>query len=231
MAPSTSAEVDKAHETLTDTFRTGKTKRLAWRKWQLKQIWWLITDNEEAIVDALHADLHRHEFETYFADIATVKADILEHLSKIDEWTTDEIPHGAGFAYSTLCQAKIRREPLGVALIIGAWNFPFYLIMRPLVAAVTAGCCCLLKPSELAPCCETLIADLVGKHLDAAAFQVVTGGPQETTKILEKRFDQIFYTGNPGVGKIIQKAAATYLTPTSKYDPKCLDTFSVGRRA
>lgn len=217
MAPyTTSEELQEAHATLTKTFKSNLTKSLAWRKWQLKQLWWLITDNEKAIATALHTDLNRHDFETYYADIGSVKTDILFHLSKVEEWSQDEIPD-AGFLFGTLGKARIRKEPLGVALIIGAWNFPLVVTLMPLMAAISAGCCVMLKPSEIAAASQDLLAELVPKYLDESAVRVVTGGPKETTLVLEQRFDHIFYTGSPNVGKIIQKAAARNMTPTSTY--------------
>lgn len=145
-----------------------------------------------------------------------MKNDILSHLSKVEEWAADEIPD-AGFLFGTLGKARIRKEPLGVVLIIGAWNFPLAVTLMPMTAAISAGCCVMLKPSEIAAASQDLLVEIIPKYLDPSAIQVSTGGPKETTSILEYRFDHIFYTGSPNVGKIIQKAAAKHLTPTSKY--------------
>ncbi len=209
----TPEQLDKAYSTLQETFKTGKTKGIAWRKWQLKQIWWMVCDNEEAIAKALHADLNRHDFESYYADICGVKHDIIAHLKNVQAWAADETPD-AGFLFGTLCGARIRKEPLGVALVIGTWNFPFIVTLSPLVAAISAGCCVMVKPAETTVSCQDLMADIIPRYLDNSAVQVVTGGPQETSMILECRFDHIFYTGSPKIAKIIQAAAAKHLTPT-----------------
>lgn len=149
MAPfTTSDEILEARATLNTTFKGGLTKSIAWRKWQLKQVWWMVCDHEKAIASALHKDLHRHDFETHIADIGGVKADILNHLDKVEGWAADDIPD-AGFLFGTLGKARIRKEPLGVALIIGPWNFPFNLTLLPLIAAISAGCCVMVKPSEV----------------------------------------------------------------------------------
>ena len=215
MAPfTTSEEVQAAHTIIHKTFKTGITKSIAWRKWQLKQMWWMVADNEKAITSALHTDLNRHDFETYCSDIRTVKTDILFHLNNVEAWAADEIPD-AGFLFGTLGRARIRKEPLGVALIIGAWNFPFAVTLIPLIAAISAGCCAMIKPSEISVASQDLMFELVPRYLDSSAIQVVTGGPKETTLILEQRFDQIFYTGSANVGKIVQTAAAKNLTRTS----------------
>ena len=216
MPYSTFEAVDQAHQSLRRTFRSGKTKSLAWRKWQLKQVWWLVSENEERVAAALNTDLHRHEFESHFMDIKAPKQDVLFHLSKLEEWMTDEVPNEAGVLFGQLCRARIRREPLGVALVLSAWNFPFAVLLQPLIAAISAGCCVMLKPSEMAGATQDLLVDLVREYLDPEAIQIVTAGPKETGHILELHFDQIFYTGSPKVGQIIQSAAAKHLTPTGK---------------
>lgn len=212
-AYTTPPQLESAYKTLQETFKSGKTKSIAWRKWQLKQLWWMVCDNEGAIARALRTDLSRHDFESYYVDIGAVKTDILAHLKHVEEWAADEIPD-AGFMFGTLCGTKLRHEPLGVALIIGTWNFPFAVTLMPLMAAISAGCCAMVKPAEATVACQNLMVDILPRYLDNSAIQVVTGGPQETSMILERRFDHIFYTGNPKIGKIIQAAAAKHLTPT-----------------
>ena len=213
MAYTTPEQLDNAYTTLHNTFKTGKTKSLAWRKWQLKNMFWMVADNEEAIAKALNTDLNRHEFESYYADIEGVKKDILHTLAHVEEWAADEMPD-AGFLFGTLGSARIRKEPLGVALIIGTWNFPFIVTLTPLVAAISAGCCAMVKPAETVVACQDLFAELIPKYLDQEAIRVVTGGPKEATMILERRFDHIFYTGSAKIAKFIAAAAAKHLTPT-----------------
>ena len=213
MIYTTPEQLENAYTTLHKTFKTGKTKSLAWRKWQLKQMFWMVADNEEAVAKALKTDLNRHEFESYYADIEGMKKDILNTLAHVEEWAADEIPD-AGFLFGTLGSARIRKEPLGVALIIGTWNFPFILTLSPLVAAIAAGCCAMVKPAETVVATQDLLAGLIPKYLDQEAIRVVTGGPKEATMILERRFDHIFYTGSTKIAKFIAAAAAKHLTPT-----------------
>ena len=213
MVYTTPEELENAYTTLHKTFKTGKTKSLAWRKWQLKQLFWMVADNEEAIARVLKTDLNRHEFESYSVDIEGTKKDILDTLAHVEEWAADEIPD-AGFLFGTLGSARIRKEPLGVALIIGTWNFPFIVTISPLVAAIAAGCCAMVKPAETVVATQDLIAALIPKYLDQEAIRAVTGGPKEATMILERRFDHIFYTGSTKIAKIIAAAAAKHLTPT-----------------
>ena len=206
-------QIATAHSTLQQTFKSGKTKSIAWRKWQLKQVWWMVADNEEAIARALHSDLNRHHFESYTLDITGVKRDILDHIKNLETWTADEFPD-AGFLFGTLCGARIRKEPLGVALILGTWNVPFVVTLTPMVAAIAAGCAVLVKPSEISMASQDLMAEILPKYLDQEAIQIVTGGPKETGLILERRFDSIFYTGSPKIAKFVSAAAAKHLTPT-----------------
>ena len=214
MSTYTSAEeAATAYSLLQQTFKSGKTKSIAWRKWQLKQVWWMVADNEEAIARVLHSDLNRHDFESYYMDIGGVKRDILYHIKSLETWTADEIPD-AGFLFGTLCGARIRKEPLGVALILGTWNAPFVLLLAPMLAAIAAGCAVMAKPSEISTASQDLMANILPRYLDQEAIQILTGGPKETGLILELRFDMIFYTGSAKVAKLVSAAAAKHLTPT-----------------
>ena len=107
-------------------------------KWQLKQLWWMLDQNVDKIVDALHSELNRHAFETLTLEMRGVKADIVDMLEHIDEWSAGDRPD-AGFLFGTLGRAWLRKEPLGVSFIISAWNFPLYTLLSPMVAALAAG--------------------------------------------------------------------------------------------
>jgi acyl-CoA reductase-like NAD-dependent aldehyde dehydrogenase len=107
-------------------------------QWQLKQLWWLLEQNLDRIVDALHTELNRHAFETLTMEVRSIKGDIVDMLEHIDEWSKGEKPD-AGFLFGTLGNAWLRKEPLGVTLIIAAWNFPLYTLLSPMVAAIAAG--------------------------------------------------------------------------------------------
>lgn len=207
-------EIQTFHSTLASTFQTGRTKDIAWRKWQLKQLWWLVEDNEQAILDAIKADLNRSQVESYLTDLAGIRKDILYHLDNIDVWTADETI-GDSFIARRLGLARIRKEPLGVVLIIGAWNFPVLLVLQPLIAAITAGCCAVIKPSEVTVACQNLLRDLVTQYLDPTAIRLVCADVPETTKLLALPFNHIFFTGSANVGRHICAAAAIHLTPVT----------------
>ncbi|KAH0365396.1 aldehyde dehydrogenase, partial [Aureobasidium melanogenum] len=206
-------EVESKLETLRATFASGCTKDLRWRKWQLKQLFWLVRDNEAAISDALYKDIGKHEFEAFFTEVASVKRDILDHLNNLEDWAADEVPD-AGFAFTKLGSSVTKKEPLGVALIIGPWNFPFALVMQPLCAAIAAGCTAMVKSSELCPTVASLVETLLPQYLESSAYTTVTGGAEEMSFILSLKYNHIFFTGSTPVGKHIAAAAAKHLTPT-----------------
>ncbi len=116
----------------------------------------------------------------------------------------------------------IHREPLGVCLVMGAWNYPVQLTLQPVIGAIAAGNCVVIKPSELAPATAMAMERLVKKYMDPESVVVITGGIPETTSLLKEQFDHIFFTGGTNVGKIIAKAASDHLTPcTLELGGKC----------
>lgn len=174
----------------------------------------MVEDNEKAILEALNKDLGRHPFESTMTDIAAVKNDVLDHINSLEKWTADEFPD-AGFFFGKVGKARMRREPLGVVLILGTWNFPIATALQPFCAAIAAGNCIVLKPSEVAQASMRLLEELVPRYLDSSAIRCVTGGPQETSFILEQRFDHIFFTGSDKIARIVAQAAAKNLTSTT----------------
>ncbi|WP_448267881.1 aldehyde dehydrogenase [Nostoc sp. DSM 114159] len=193
-------------------FQTGKTKDVNFRIEQLKNLKQAIIEHEQSIVEALKADLHKPEVETYLTEISVIK-DIDYAIKHLQNWTK---PQKAAvswdfFSYS----AKIYPEPLGVVLIIGPWNYPFQLIISPLIGAIAAGNCAIIKPSEIASHTSDVIAKIIAKHFDPAYLAVVEGGVEVSQKLLAEKFDHIFFTGGTAVGKIIMAAAAKYLTPVT----------------
>lgn len=199
-------------QTQRDFFQTGKTKDVNFRIEQLTTLKQAIIEHEQSIVEALKADLHKPELETYLTEISVIK-DIDYAIKNIQNWSK---PKKAAvswdfFSYS----AKIYPEPLGVVLIIGPWNYPFQLIISPLIGAIAAGNCAIIKPSEIASHTSGVIAKIIAKHFDPTYIAVVEGGVEASQKLLAEKFDHIFFTGGTAVGKIIMAAAAKYLTPVT----------------
>lgn len=214
-SPGVGASTDPAAlvQRLRATFQSGRTRPLAWRRDQLEQLERLLIEGEDELLAALRADLGKPAIEGWTTDVAITRTEVRTLLKNLGKWTGDEkvkVPligqPGSG---------RIVREPLGVALIIGPWNYPVQLVLLPLAGALAAGCTAALKPSEVAPATSAALARLVPQYLDPDAVAVVEGGVEETTALLEQRWDTIFYTGNGAVGRVVARAAAEHLTPVT----------------
>lgn len=195
------------------SFRSGKTRDLRWRKEQLRALITLCNDHEDALARALFEDLRKPRQEAFVTDIQVNVAEARYALNHLDDWVSSfkaSVPLALQPA-----SAELRYEPYGVALIIGAWNYPIQLVLQPLVAALAAGNCAVLKPSEMAPASSAIVARLVPDYLDTDAVAVVQGGVPETTALLDLAFDKIFYTGSARVARSVMRAAAKHLTPVS----------------
>ncbi|MFW6868322.1 aldehyde dehydrogenase family protein [Nocardioides sp. CPCC 206347] len=195
------------------TLDSGRTRDLDWRRAQLLALSQMLTENKDALVGALAEDLGKPRFEAWAGDVAS-SASEADHLRKhVRSWARDSsarlpLPFLPG-------RGSIRHEPRGVVLVIAPWNYPVYLLATPLAAALAAGNAVVCKPSELAPATSALITRLAGEYLDPSAIAFVEGGVDETTALLEQKFDHILYTGNGTVGRIVASAAARHLTPTT----------------
>ena len=194
-------------------FETGRTRPLEWRRGQLRRLEALLVERETDLLDALAADLGKPAIEGFVTETAFTRAEIDFALAHLDAWAKPEkvaVP-----LTQQPAKAQIVREPLGVVLIIGPWNYPVQLVLAPLVAAIAAGNAAVIKPSELAPACSRLLSRLVPEYLDPECVVVDEGGVPETTALLAERWDHIFYTGNGTVGRVVMEAAAKHLTPVT----------------
>jgi aldehyde dehydrogenase (NAD+) len=202
------------------TFAEGTTRPLSWRKQQLKQLKTMLETEQAAFLEALKLDLHKCEQEAWTSEIGFVISDIDHSLRHLGSWTKPRKVATPMFVQPG--KSYLQPEPLGTVLIIGAWNYPVQLVLAPLVAAIAAGNCAVIKPSELSSHTAALLAKLVPRYLNSNAIEVVLGAVAETTALLAQRFDHILYTGGETVGKIVMRAAAEYLTPvTLELGGKC----------
>lgn len=206
-------DIPKIVESLRSSFLSGKTRSLEYRKNQLKQFAFLIADHEADFTKAILQDLGRPPMETGFGEIISVKNEIIDAINNLSRWAKPESV-SAGPAY-WFHKKQVLKDPQGTVLVIGAWNYPMAVQLGPIVGAIAAGNTVVLKPSELAPHTAQLIADLWPKYLDPELTQVINGGIEETTALLDQRFEHIFYTGNGTVGRIIAEKAAKWLCPTT----------------
>ncbi|KAL9660512.1 hypothetical protein QQ045_025327 [Rhodiola kirilowii] len=220
--------LEESLEVLKESFRRGKTRSAAWRKSQLKGVVKLVAENEEKIFKALNEDIGKHPVEAYRDEIGVVRKSALHALENLDQWMAPN----KGYLPWVFFPAKARvvPEPLGLVLIISSWNFPFSLSIDPLIGAIAAGNTAILKPSELSPATSSLLAKLIPLYLDPEAIRVVEGGTAVSERLLEKKWDKIFFTGSSRVGRIVMAAAAKHLTPvTLELGGKCpaiVDTLS-----
>jgi aldehyde dehydrogenase (NAD+) len=200
-------------ERLRASFATGRTRPLEFRLQQLAGLARLLEDCEPQICEALRSDLGRSEIETRMVETHLLRREIQYAQKHLAKWMKPERVRAPLLLWPSA--ARIYREPFGVALIIGPWNYPLQLALVPLVGALAAGNCAVIKPSELAPVTSSFLAATLPRYLDPECVQVVEGGPSESTALLAERWDCIFYTGNPSVGRIVMEAAAKHLTPVT----------------
>ncbi len=198
---------------LRTVFQSGKTKSYAWRIAQLDAMKKLMQKHAADIQAAVNLDLGKSKTEAKFAEIALGLSEIAYLRKNLKRLMKPQKVSSPLAAFPS--SSYIKYEPLGVALIIGAWNYPFHLTIAPLLGAIAAGCCAVIKPSELATNTSQLIAKLLPEYIDTDAFIVIEGGKEETSQLLTLKFDKIFYTGGEQVGKIVMSAASRHLTPVT----------------
>ncbi|EFG78572.1 aldehyde dehydrogenase (NAD) family protein [Mycobacterium parascrofulaceum ATCC BAA-614] len=198
---------------LRTVFDRGRTRGLQWRLEQLRGIERFVEEREPAIAAALADDLGRSPAEAWLGDIASTKGEAVyarKHLKKWMRRRRESLPMA-----QLPGRAWVQYDPLGAVLIIGPWNYPLYLSLAPLVAAVAAGNCAVIKPSELAPATSALLARQLSQYVDSEAVRVVEGDAAVTQDLLAAGFDHALFTGGTEVGKKIMAAAAPTLTPVT----------------
>ncbi|MCG7594142.1 aldehyde dehydrogenase family protein [Mycobacterium sp. PSTR-4-N] len=198
---------------LRETFASGRTRSIEWRKQQLRALERLMLENEAAIADALAKDLDRTPFEAWLADVASTAGEAKSAAKSVGRWMKRsyrmlEISQLPGRGW-------VEYEPYGTVLIIGAWNFPFALTLGPAVGAIAAGNTMVLKPSEVAPASSALMAELVPRYLDNDAIAVIEGDAAVSQELIEKGFDYLLFTGGTEVGRKVYESAAAHLTPVT----------------
>ena len=194
-------------------FNSHATKDLDFRKAQLQKLKKVVKSNEKLLYDAIYQDFGKSEFETFGTEISFVYKDIDYYLKNLKSFAKPKSV--LTNIVNQMGSSKIVFEPLGNCLVIGAWNYPYQLTLTPVIAAIAAGNTCMIKPSELPENTMKAMAKLINENFDPQFLYVVEGGVEETTAILKLRFDKIFFTGSPRVGKIVYKAAAEHLTPVT----------------
>ena len=192
-------------------FNLNSTKDISFRKEQLKKLNKVIVDHEKDIVNALNKDLGKSEFESYSTEIGMVLSEISYALKHIDNWTKVEKVKTPMTNFKS--KSYIYPEPYGNVLIISPWNYPFQLTLLPLVGAVAAGNTAIIKPSSSSIHTSKIMEKIINENFPEEFIHVLDAKSKESRKVLDEKFDYIFYTGSPSVGKMVMKKAAENLTP------------------
>lgn len=196
-----------------DFLKTNITKDLNFRAEQLKKLRKAILDHEEEILEALASDLNKSAFEAYMTEIGIVLEEIRFMLKRFKSWAKPKKVKTPLTQFPA--KSRIYSEPYGVVLIMSPWNYPFQLTIAPLVGAIAAGNCALVKPSNYSPKTSDIIAKIIEKTFPGEYIAAVLGGREANQDLLEQQFDYIFFTGGPTVGRLVMEAAAKHLTPIS----------------
>lgn len=194
-------------------FQTQLTKDIEFRIVQLEKFKDLLTENQNLLYEAIALDFGKSSFETFTTEISFILNDINFYIKNIHSISKHK-KVSTNLA-NQIGSSKIYYEPLGNILVIGAWNYPYQLSFSPGIAAIAAGNCCIIKPSEIAENTMNAMAKLINENFPKEFLYVYKGGVQETTELLKEKFDKIFFTGSTKVGKIVYKAAAEHLTPVT----------------
>ena len=194
-------------------FNTNQTKSIDFRIEQLKKLKKLLESHERELLDSIYKDFKKSAFDTYITELYQIYHEINLCVKKLNLWSRPKRVKSRRINFPS--RAYIYTEPLGVVLVIGAWNYPYLLALKPVVSAIAAGNTVILKPSELTSECANMLAKIINNNFEDGYFYVQEGGVSETQELLKYRFDKIFFTGSTQVGKLIYKAAAEQLTPVT----------------
>lgn len=201
-------------------FHSGATRSLEFRSAQLKQLAKLLETHESELLAALHADLGKSQLEAYTTEIGYLHGEIRHALRHLAAWMNPERRHSPWLSWPA--RSHIRHEPYGVALIIGPWNYPLQLLLSPLIGALAAGNCAILKPSEFAPHTAAVLHEMIRSTFPEQYLTVIRGEREISESLLQEKFDKIFFTGGTETGRSVMTAAARHLTPvTLELGGKC----------
>ena len=203
--------IHRIRQAQSDFFRSEATLDVCFRRKMLERFAKALDKWEERLCDALWTDLHKSYEEAYLTEISIVKAEVRTHLRKVKQWSKRRRVATPLKLFPS--QSYVVKEPLGNALIIAPWNYPMQLLLNPLVGAISAGCTAVLKPSPYVPTVSGVIAEMIKETFDEEYVAVVQGNRDVNKALLDERWDMIFFTGSPSLGKTVMAAAARHLTP------------------
>lgn len=194
-------------------FQSGATLGIPWRKEQLKRLKDGIRSYEKQILNALYEDLGKTDFEGFATELGIVYTEIDEHLKHLDAWTGRHRVKSSLLSFPS--KAYTIAQPLGIVLIMSPWNYPFQLTIAPLISAIAAGNCVILKPSRYSGHTALVIEELLSKLFYSNHVATFQGGAEMNRELLQHRYDHIFFTGSPQVGRLVMESAAKHVTPVT----------------
>lgn len=192
-------------------FCSGKTRPASFRRAALETLYRAIKTHEDALAAAMAADFRKSAFEVYMTETGLVLDEIRYHLRHIGAWTREKRVKTPLSQFPAV--SFVSPEPYGAVLILAPWNYPIQLCLEPLIGAISAGNCAVIKPSAYAPNTSRALAQLLRETFPPEYIAVVEGGRAENEALLHERFDYIFFTGSPSVGRTVMQCAAAHLTP------------------
>lgn len=211
MENTTTERIESIVKSQREYFHSGATLDVTFRKSMLKRLLAAMEKWEKRLADALWNDLHKSYEEAYLTELSIVKGEIRTHIRKVGQWSAKKRVHTPIKLFPS--STHIVKEPLGCSLIISPWNYPVQLLLNPLVGAISSGCTAVLKPSPYVPEVSKVIEEMISETFDERYIAVVQGNRTVNTALLEQRWDLIFFTGSPSLGKTVMAAASKNLTP------------------
>ncbi|UTC63111.1 aldehyde dehydrogenase [Treponema sp. OMZ 787] len=204
-------EIETIVKNCRNFFETNQTKSYEFRLSQLLKLQEVLDKNKKELLDALYSDLHKTKMEGFFSEFAIVRGELKFAIKHLKKWMKPKrVPTSIAHFKSS---SRIVYEPFGTVLIMSPWNYPLNLTLAPLVGAIAAGNCSVVKPSNYSPATSALLKKIISENFPPEYISVITGGREENSKLLEERFDYIFFTGGTTVGKLVMEAASKYVTP------------------
>ena len=211
-------ELDNMKEYISNTrqkqkayFHSGATLALPFRKQKLRKLASAMHQYEKALADALWQDLHKSYEEAYLTELSIVYGEIRNHLRHMRRWARPE--RKCSPLAIMPATSKIIKQPLGNTLIIAPWNYPVQLLLNPLVGAISSGCTAMLKPSPYVPNVSRVLTEMIRATFSEEYIAIVEGNREVNKMLLAERWDLIFFTGSPALGKMVMEAASKHLTP------------------
>ncbi len=194
-------------------FAQGKTKEVTFRKEALEKLLKVIQKNEDAICEALYSDFKKAKFESLATEVVLVVKELQLAIKKVKKWSKPKSVRASLLNFPS--SDYIYAEPYGTVLLIAPWNYPYQLVIAPLIGAIAAGNTVVIKPSELTPATSALLDSMISETFSSEYITVVQGGKETSQELLQHKWDYIFFTGSVKVGKIIAETAAKHLTPVT----------------